>query len=110
MYLKKYLPMILSNYKSTYYLLLVLISLQLLLSISAKAENSNYSWKQDSTSFKKLSGTVVCHEEIPVGGLELRLYSVHGQYPEFKYASGITDEDGSFEFIVMEGESYLVEV
>jgi len=102
--------MILSNYKSTCYLLLALISLQLLLSFSAKAENSNYSWKQDSTSFKKLSGTVVCYEGLPLGGLELRVFPDPGKCPEIKYSYGITNEDGSFEFIVMEGESYLMEV
>ena len=102
--------MLLNNNRSVNLWVIRTIALCLLLSFSAKAEYRNYLLEQESTSLKKLNGTMVCREGMPVGGLELRLYSDHAQYPEFIYASGITNEDGSFEFIVMEKESYLMEV
>ncbi len=96
--------------KSVYSQVTLFAAICLFLSFCAKGENNNYSAQDTNTTIQKISCIVVNNEGTPISGLALRLYSDPEQYPKLIYASGITGEDGSFEFVTLKGESYLLEL
>jgi hypothetical protein len=65
---------------------------------------------QTTASSHVISGTVYNSEGLPIGGLEVMLYSDIDQYPDEPRSLISTSSDGTFEFIVEAKGHYLLEI
>ncbi len=58
----------------------------------------------------QLTGFIYCDEGVPIRGLNVKIYSDPGQYPENPLAVSTTRSNGSFKFSAIEGQSYMLEI